>query len=171
MHLLDAAVVNEAGIGAGASDDEPGPEQLGRQVHLVVVYESCRRLQRKEGGDRLRGEKKKEGDKRENDKYKHVRGGVRVSGNGYREDIMRILSKHIVMKTAFSPIWRQFDAAAFREFWLPYKRKNFTLGRHFNQSHQRRRWGNCSNAPSLILNQPFRWVFKWVRWAPTYQCA
>lgn len=62
VHLLDAAVVNEAGIGAGASDDEPGPEQLGRQLHLVVVYESCRRLQRKEGRDRLRGEKKKEGD-------------------------------------------------------------------------------------------------------------
>lgn len=61
VHLLDASVVNEAGIGAGASDDDPGPEQLGRQLHLVVVYESCRRLQRKEGGDRLRGEEKERG--------------------------------------------------------------------------------------------------------------
>lgn len=44
MHLLDAGVVNEAGIGTGASDDELGPEQLGRHLHLVVVYESCCRL-------------------------------------------------------------------------------------------------------------------------------
>lgn len=44
MHLLDAAVVNEAGISAGASNDELGPEQLGRHLHLVVVYESCCRL-------------------------------------------------------------------------------------------------------------------------------
>lgn len=44
MHLLDAGVVNEAGIGAGASDDELGPEQLGRHLHLVVVYKSCSRL-------------------------------------------------------------------------------------------------------------------------------
>lgn len=44
-HLLDATVVNKTGIGAGASDDEPRPEQLGRQLHLLVVYESCCRLQ------------------------------------------------------------------------------------------------------------------------------
>ena len=46
MHLLDAGVVNEPGIGTGASDDELGPEQLGRQLHLVVVYESCCSLER-----------------------------------------------------------------------------------------------------------------------------
>jgi len=56
MHLLDAGVVNEAGIGAGASDDELGPEQLGRHLHLVVVYESCCSLQRK--GDGLREKKR-----------------------------------------------------------------------------------------------------------------
>lgn len=53
MHLLDAAVVNEAGISTGASNDELGPEQLGRHLHLVVVYESCCRLQRDGEGDRL----------------------------------------------------------------------------------------------------------------------
>lgn len=46
MYLLDTGVVNEAGICTGASDDEPGPEQLGRQLHLVVIYESCCRLER-----------------------------------------------------------------------------------------------------------------------------
>lgn len=51
MHLLDASVVNEAGIGAGASDDELGPEQLGRHFHLVVVDESCCRLQIDREGD------------------------------------------------------------------------------------------------------------------------
>lgn len=56
MHLLDAGVVNEAGIGAGASNDELGPEQLGRHIHLVVVYESCCGLQRGREGDRLRRE-------------------------------------------------------------------------------------------------------------------
>lgn len=61
MHLLDAAVVNEAGVGAGASDDQPRPEQLGRHLHLLVVYESCCRLQARGaegaggGGDRWRG--------------------------------------------------------------------------------------------------------------------
>ncbi len=59
MHLLDAGVVNEAGIGAGASDDELGPEQLGRHLHLVVVYKSCCSLQRDGEGDRLRREKKR----------------------------------------------------------------------------------------------------------------
>lgn len=44
-HLLDAGVVNEAGIGAGASNDHLGPEQLGRHLHLVVVYKSCCWLQ------------------------------------------------------------------------------------------------------------------------------
>lgn len=65
MHLLNAGVVNEAGIGTGASDDELGPEQLGRHLQLVVVYESCCWLQRNEQGDRLRVEKKrkKEGGK------------------------------------------------------------------------------------------------------------
>lgn len=57
MHLLDAGVVNEAGIGAGASNDEPGPEQLGCHLHLVVVYKSCCRLQRNTEGDRLWGGK------------------------------------------------------------------------------------------------------------------
>lgn len=46
MHLLDAGIVNEPGIGAGASNDELGPEQLGRGLHLVIVYESCCSLQR-----------------------------------------------------------------------------------------------------------------------------
>ena len=58
MHLLDAGVVNEAGIGAGASDDELGPEQLGRHLQLVVVYESCCNLWRNREGDRLRRGKK-----------------------------------------------------------------------------------------------------------------
>lgn len=44
-HLLDAGVVNEAGIGAGASNDDFGPKQLGRHLHLVIVYKSCSRLQ------------------------------------------------------------------------------------------------------------------------------
>lgn len=64
VHLLNAGVVNEAGIGTGASDDELGPEQLGRHLHLVVVYESCCWLQRNEEGDRLRAEKKEEGGKK-----------------------------------------------------------------------------------------------------------
>lgn len=51
-HLLDAAVVNQAGVGAGASDDEPRPEQLGRQLHLLVVYESCSRLQQERERER-----------------------------------------------------------------------------------------------------------------------
>lgn len=58
MHLLDAGVVNEAGIGASASDDELGSEQPGRHLHLVVVYESCGSLERgrkKEKGERGRG--------------------------------------------------------------------------------------------------------------------
>lgn len=46
MHLLDAGIVNEPGIGTGASDDELGPEQLGRYLHLVVVYKSCCSLQK-----------------------------------------------------------------------------------------------------------------------------
>lgn len=66
-HLLDAAVVNEAGVGAGAGDDEPRPEQLGRQLHLVVVYESCCRLRAKgRAADRWRRERER--DKRRNDK-------------------------------------------------------------------------------------------------------
>lgn len=77
VHLLDAGVVNEAGIGAGASDDELGPEQLGRHLHLVVVYESCCSLQR-QGGGRLRREKMRQrGRKEVEDKYKNVRGSVR----------------------------------------------------------------------------------------------
>lgn len=83
VHLLDAGVVNEAGIGAGASDDELGPEQLGRQLHLVVVYKSCCSLQRHEEGDRLRrewGKKRgREGGKEEvEDEYENIRGRVRV---------------------------------------------------------------------------------------------
>lgn len=65
-HLLDAAVVNEAGVGAGASDDEPRPEQLGRQLHLLVVYESCCRLQGK--AEEETGGGGRRGGKRENDK-------------------------------------------------------------------------------------------------------
>lgn len=53
-HLLDASIVDEAGISAGASDDQPGPKQLRSQLHLVVVYQTCFRL-RGEG----RGRKKK----------------------------------------------------------------------------------------------------------------
>lgn len=64
-HLLDAAVVNEAGIGAGASDDEPRPEQLGRQLHLVVVYESCCRLQAKERRRRRQVEEEGERERQE----------------------------------------------------------------------------------------------------------
>lgn len=58
MHLLDAGVVNEPSIGACASDDELGPEQLGRHLHLVVVYESCCSLQRDGDGDRLKRQKR-----------------------------------------------------------------------------------------------------------------
>lgn len=49
IHLLDAGVVNEAGICTGASNDDLGPEQLGRHLQLVVVYESCCRLERERG--------------------------------------------------------------------------------------------------------------------------
>lgn len=46
VHLLDAGIVNEASVGAGASDDEPGPEQLGCHFHLLIVYESRSRLRK-----------------------------------------------------------------------------------------------------------------------------
>lgn len=85
MHLLDAGVVNEAGIGAGASDDELGPEQLGRHLHLVVVYESCFNLQREGEGDRFRRGKKKRGreeGKEVEDEYEDIRGGVRIRERG-----------------------------------------------------------------------------------------
>lgn len=39
-HLLDASIVDEAGISTGASDDKPGPEQLRSQLHLVIVYQT-----------------------------------------------------------------------------------------------------------------------------------
>lgn len=72
MHLFDAGVVNEAGIGAGASDDKLGPEQLGRHLHLVVVYESCCSLQRGSEGDRLRREKERQrGRKEVEDEYEY----------------------------------------------------------------------------------------------------
>lgn len=60
-HLLDAGVVNEAGIGAGASNDDLGPEQLGRHLHLVIVYKSRCWLQGDGEENRLREEV--EGDK------------------------------------------------------------------------------------------------------------
>lgn len=50
-HLLDASIVDEAGISTGASDDQPGPKQLRSQLHLVVVYQTCFRL----GGDKVGG--------------------------------------------------------------------------------------------------------------------
>lgn len=59
-HLLDAGIVNEAGVGAGASNDDLGPEQLGCHLHLVVVYKSRCRLQRNEEENRLRGVKREE---------------------------------------------------------------------------------------------------------------
>lgn len=55
-HLLHAGVVNEAGIGAGASNDDLGPEQLGRHLHLVIVYKSRCRLQGDGEENRLREE-------------------------------------------------------------------------------------------------------------------
>lgn len=51
-HLLDASIVDEAGISTGASDDQPGPKQLSSQLHLVIVYQT---------GFRLRGEKVRKG--------------------------------------------------------------------------------------------------------------
>ena len=46
MYLPDAGIVNEAGVGTGASDDDLGPEQPGSRIQLVVVYETCHRLER-----------------------------------------------------------------------------------------------------------------------------
>ena len=53
VYLPDAGIVNEAGIGTGASDDDLGPEQPGSRIQLVVVYETCHRLERERGSERF----------------------------------------------------------------------------------------------------------------------
>lgn len=93
MHLLDASIVNEAGIGAGASNDELGPEQLGCGLHLVIVYESCCRLQRGrqiEERERRR-ERQRENKEEVEEEYENIRGRVRVRRNKQHERIKKIV--------------------------------------------------------------------------------
>lgn len=47
--LLHTLVVDEASIGAGPCDDESGPEESGRLLQLLVVYQACLRLSDGEG--------------------------------------------------------------------------------------------------------------------------
>lgn len=47
--LLHALVVDEAGVGAGSCDDESGPEEPGRLLQLLVVYQARLRLSDGEG--------------------------------------------------------------------------------------------------------------------------
>lgn len=49
-HLLDAGIVDEAGIGAGSCDDQTGPKQFSCQLHLLVVYQTRFRLRDEETG-------------------------------------------------------------------------------------------------------------------------
>lgn len=48
--LLHALVVDEASVGAGAGDDEPGPEEPRRLLQLLVVNEARLGLEEEKRG-------------------------------------------------------------------------------------------------------------------------
>ncbi len=60
--LLDAAVVDEASVRAGAGDDEFGSEESRRQLHLIVVYQTRFRLRERERERERQRERERERD-------------------------------------------------------------------------------------------------------------
>lgn len=71
-----------------------------------------------EGGERARERGRETRGKMIN---KHIRGGVRVSGDGLKRRYLEGAN----MQRAFFTIWRPFDAAALKELRLSWKRSKF----------------------------------------------